>query len=500
LRLLSPDPNIVVLDSIKTFGNIEPQDSAFTGENGYLFRVANSCTNGYLIKFLLECRDDEDSVWLSRIYLRVGMPFFLTGRVYALDTPPQGNNNRRLDPGEECALAIQLKNFGYGNGYNIWAVLKSGDTALRIIDSLGTYGNIPRGDSLLNLIDPFYVACSPRIIPETPIPCTLKIYGNNFQQILPFSLVVGELRPCDPVSDGFYWVYENIDTFYSECPRYEWVEIRNQGVRLNLSDDQTVVIDIPNYFGPIKYYNNYYTQISICSNGWASIGFTNRNDYFNTPLPSPIPNHLAISWDDYYPPTGGGVWYYFDSLNHRLIIEWDSVHYFNPREQWDKFQIIIYDTSYRTINGNNAILYQYYSNNYYLSNTVGHQNYDGSLMVMAVYNNTYNRGFDTLKAGRTIKITPNPPQVDIKEASEKEHKKTLAIQKNKIRFYLPKDSKYIVYLYNLNGQLIKKEKRQDKKGWQTIELKEKLPLGIYLLYLKTADEKIILKSKILLLK
>ncbi|MEO0130452.1 MAG: hypothetical protein ABIK76_02015 [candidate division WOR-3 bacterium] len=499
LNLQFPDPNITLIDSVKNFGNILPQDSAFTGEEGYLFQVANNCTNGYRINFILKCEDELDSFWLSSVYLKVGTAIFRTGIVYALDTPP-GNNNRRLDPGEECAIAIQLRNIGYGNGYNIYTILKSADTSLKIIDSIGIYGNIPAGESSMNLSNLYYVYASPRIIPETPIPCTLKIYGDNFSQILPFIITVGELRPCDPVTDGFYWVYEDIDTFYSECPNYEWVEIRGQGVRLNLGDDETSVIDLPGYFGLIKYYDTYYNQISICSNGWAAIGYTTRADYSNTPLPSQIPNQLACSWDDYYPPIGGGIWYYFDSLNHRLIIEWDSVHYFSPRDQWDKFQIIIYDTTVRTINGNNVIFFQYYSNNYYLSNTVGFQNLTGTSFINILYNTQISRGFDSLRQGRAIKITPNPPQVSIEESSNKEIiRKTIISQKKKIKFYSQKDKEYTIFIYNLNGQLIKKENKYFKKGWQTYNIDKKLPKGIYLIFLKTTDEKIS-KFKILMIE
>ncbi|MCS7250429.1 MAG: T9SS type A sorting domain-containing protein [candidate division WOR-3 bacterium] len=489
MNLQYPDPNIILIDSVKNFGNILPQDSAFTGNQGYRFRVANSCTNGYRINFILRCKDALDSTWLSSIYLRVGTPLFRTGVVYAFDTPP-GNNNRRLDPGEECAISIQLRNIGYGNGYNIYAVLKSADTSLRIIDSIGIYGNISTGDSSINLSNTYYVYASPRIIPETPIPCTLKIYGDNFLQVLPFAITVGELRPCDPVTDGFYWIYENIDTFYSECPNYEWVEIRNLGINLNLGDDETRVINLPTSFGLLKYYNTYYNQISICSNGWAAIGYTTIADYFNTPLPSQIPNQLACSWDDYYPPTGGGVWYYFDSLNHRLIIEWDSVHYFSPREQWDKFQIIIYDTTIGTINGNNVILFQYYSNNYYLSNTVGFQNLNGTSFINILYNTQLSRGFDSLRSRRAIKITPNPPQVSINEEPNKETiRKTIILKGEKIKFYSEKDKEYNYSIYNLNGQLVKKGREYLKKGWQTIKLDKKLPKGVYLLFLKTINEK-----------
>ncbi|MEO0086607.1 MAG: T9SS type A sorting domain-containing protein, partial [candidate division WOR-3 bacterium] len=192
--------------------------------------------------------------------------------------------------------------------------------------------------------------------------------------------------------------------------------------------------------------------------------------------------------------------YYFDSLNHRLIIEWDSVHYFSPRDQWDKFQIIIYDTTVRTINGNNVILFQYYSNNYYLSNTVGFQNLTGTSFINILYNTQISRGFDSLKQGRVIKITPNPPQVSIEESSNKEIiRKTIIPQKKKITFYSQKDKEYTIFIYNLNGQLIKKENKHFKKGWQTYNIDKKLPTGIYLIFLKTADEKIS-KFKILMIE
>jgi hypothetical protein len=46
-RLRENDPYITISDTIKTFGNIQANDSAYTGSNGYNLQVANNCPNGY---------------------------------------------------------------------------------------------------------------------------------------------------------------------------------------------------------------------------------------------------------------------------------------------------------------------------------------------------------------------------------------------------------------------------------------------------------------------
>ncbi|MEO0122365.1 MAG: hypothetical protein ABIK41_06460, partial [candidate division WOR-3 bacterium] len=189
------------------------------------------------------------------------------------------------------------------------------------------------------------------------------------------------------------------------------------------------------------------------------------------------------------PPYGNGIWFYYDTLNHRMILEWDSVHYYNPREQWDKFQIIIYDTTVQTPTGDNIIKFQYLTANYYQSNTVGIEDHTNTIGICAVYNNNYHRASAQIQAGRAIKIiTGQPlPRVGIFEITKKEGD----INKYGELWRLPtilKGSSIIlpikdkeVILYDITGKKVSKDFKI-----------ERLPSGIYLMRIDKKDYKIVI--------
>ncbi|MEO0112285.1 MAG: C25 family cysteine peptidase [candidate division WOR-3 bacterium] len=519
-KLVINDPNINITDSLKTFGDIPQNDSAFTGEDGFKFEVATACTNGYLLNFQLICKDINDSTWVSYIPIVVGAPVIYYHSLIVNDSI--GNNNRRVDPNESAYIYIGLRNRGRGNAYNIYAILKSGDNRFHILDSFGTYGTILVDSLVYNYLDYFKVFAEPTIMPETPIPCTLYIYGEGgYFAIRPFTIVIGELRVSDPTPDNTqptprYWAYEDIDTAYAQRPEFEWVEIRNIGTRLPITqDDQTIQINLP---FPFRYYGTLYTsQLSVCGNGWITPVYTTSTVYTNQPLPDPTSTNpsamICVNWDDLYPPYGNGIWFLYDATNHRMILEWDSVHYYNPREPWDKFQIIIYDTTVRTPTGDNMIKFQYLTANYYQSNTVGIEDQTNTIGINFVYNNTYHRTAGTLTPQKAILINTYQPSAPGKEEvlankllkdKKFNYLASPIVDLPKLNLYLPSDQKVRIDIYDLTGRhirtLVNKELKAgthtiiwDKKDNQGKEVAK----GIYFYQINTKDTQKVLKAIIL---
>ncbi len=415
-KISSDDSLVVITDSVKEFGNIAANDSAFTGSDGYNFIVNPACGNGYTIRFNLEVCDAADSIWNSSFSVMVGTPVlvFTDKTIYdSLGINPNG----KLDPGETADLVLTLRNTGLGNGYNVAGILRSGDSRFTIDDSIGTFGTI-LFDSLGNNIgDCFNVTASALIPQETSIPCTLYISADEgYTSIHCFDIVVGEVRACDPIyDDNLYWAYDNIDTLYSECPIFDWVEINTVGTRLTLNDDQTVQVTFPSTFGSWKFYNQSFSQISICSNGWVAPGYQTRSSYSNRRLPDPYstnPNGMiCANWDDLYPSnTGpGGVYYYHDEANHRFIIEYDSIAYYNPRTTMEKFQIIIYDTTMAAADGHNEIIVQYMTAFLYSSSTSGIEDPTDQIGICAIFNDSLHRGCGSWLPYKAIKYTTDPP-------------------------------------------------------------------------------------------
>ncbi|MEO0121323.1 MAG: C25 family cysteine peptidase [candidate division WOR-3 bacterium] len=488
----SRDTNVTYNDTVKFFGNIPGGDSAFTGENGFNLTLSNNLTNGYSILCSLKLKDAYDSIWYSRFTITVGTPILSYEDFFVKDSFSQRPNGR-IDPGETADVLIKIRNTGLGHGYNVYAILKSSDTLFTIVDSFADFGTVLRGDTAINFNDHFKVFASQLIRPETEILCTLKLYADNYERITTFRIPIGRLTITDPIPDNrqpepLYYAYDDVDTFYQQTEPFEWVEIRNVGTRLPItSDDQTIQINLP---FPFRYYGVLYTgQLSVCGNGWITPVYTTSTVYTNQPLPDPTSSNpsamICPNWDDLYPPTGNGIWFYYDTLNHRMILEWDSVHYYNPREQWDKFQIIIYDTTVQTPTGDNIIKFQYLTANYYQSNTVGIEDQTNTIGICAVYNNNYHRASAQIQAGRAIKlITGQPlPRVNIFEFTKKEGEINKYGELQRLPTILKGSSIILpikankVAIYDITGKKIKDIERKKEK-----EIKiENLPTGIYII-------------------
>ncbi len=514
-RLRTRTAGVTVTDSVKNFGNIAGGDSAFNSQ-GFGMTVANGLPNRYPISCSLICKDALDSTWVSFIILYVGAPAIDFVNKTVKDSA-SSQPNGRLDPGETADLEVTLCNSGLGNAYNVRAVLRSGDSRLVVSDSVALYGTIPAGASATNRTDRFTLFASSSIPPETPITCTLAVSADNgYYSRSTFTIIIAEMRPIDPIPDNsnppLYWAYDEVDTLYPHYPEFEWVEIYGIGTRLNLSDDQTITIDLPPSFGPFIFYNQRYTQISICSNGWIAPGYTTLTTYDNTTLPNTsMPPLIAANWDDLYPPYGDSVWYYHDTANHRFIIEWDSVYYWNST-QWEKFEIIIYDTTLASADGNSRIVIQYLSANKAGSSaTVGIQDHTRTRYIQTLYNGSYHRCASPWIPNHAIKFSTDSPTGVTEQfgASLSAKGKILAIapthfhHTTTINWLVPRAGEVELKIYDPLGRVIKtliKGKMQPgtySTVWNgTDENRRKVANGIYFIRLTTPDNSVKVKTVI----
>jgi hypothetical protein len=406
------DPNVTLIDTFHHFGSVAAGDSAYTGASGYKFSVAVGCTNGYPLPLVLAVKDTTDSMWVNPYGLAVGTGALVNDQVVVHDPPPGGNGNGKIDPNETADLEIAVRNIGRSSVSGVTAILRSMDSRFTVQDSVGTYGDIPADTAIFNTADQYHVTADATIPREFYIPCSLRIVGNGYAATRYFEIQCGVLTETDPIPDGprtpaLYLAYDDVDVSYTEHPTYNWIETRGRGTQLTLSDDQTVQVTLPPEFGTFRYYGQDYTQISVCGNGFVMPGNYTIATWTNAELPtsSMTAPLLCASWDDLYPPTGGGVWYYYDATNHAFVIEWDSVAYYSPRTTFDKFQIVLYDSTVNAYTGDNEFAYQYMTADGYTSNTVGEQNETYDIGINALYNTAYHRACAPLAPGRAIKFT-----------------------------------------------------------------------------------------------
>ncbi|UCC79629.1 MAG: carboxypeptidase regulatory-like domain-containing protein [Candidatus Zixiibacteriota bacterium] len=175
---------------------------------------------------------------------------------------------------------------------------------------------------------------------------------------------------------GYAWV----DSDEPGGPIFSWIDISSIGtvIPLDFYDNQG---PFPLGF-TVDYYGNLYSEIRVCSNGWASFTSTSfSGSNTNMPTPGEPENTLSIFWDYLDPSSGGSVYYYADSLNSRFIISYDGVPHYNGTGSSLYFQIIV--------SANGSILYQYNTMNHaghYVSATIGIENADGTIGLEYDYN------------------------------------------------------------------------------------------------------------------
>jgi len=234
------------------------------------------------------------------------------------------------------------------------------------------------------------------------------------------TLAIGTAGPDSPTGPDAYGYlgYDDLDPSDS-APVYDWLEIDPNlgglGEDVGLTDfayedDDTRTVDLP---FPFRYYGQEFTEISICSNGWAALGQTALTHWRNWGLPcagSPDPL-LAVFWDDLRQSGTNRVYQWHDAANHRYVIQWARMR--NMDNGLNNCEIILYDPAHHpTLTGDGLIVFQYQAvtNNDHDRGyaTTGIQNLDGSDGITWTYYNDYAPGARTLVAGRAIAWVPTP--------------------------------------------------------------------------------------------
>jgi len=416
-----------------------------------------------------------------------------------------GNSNGRLDPGEQAQLVVSLRNVGRLPANAVSGNLHSWNAYVTVDDSTGVFGDIGPDSVRENNADRFAVTASAGTPRGTPCDFTLYLHGTGYSDSVRFTIVVGQITAVDPIPDGprtppRYYAYDDVDITYPPHPTYQWVEIKNLGTRLTLSDDQTVQVSLPSQFGPWKYYGTRFTQLSICSNGFVCAGSQTSAPWTNGQLPGSggPASMVALCWDDLNPPGGQGIWYYHDAANHRFVVEYDSISHYSPSGTYEKFELIIYDTTVTSPTGDNVLTAQYANAVDYSSVTVGLQDPTQSIGIQGLLNSAYHQAAAVIQAGRAIEYTTIP--TSSLEQGNARRAESLGLtafpnpltRSGQVRFSLPKAGRVCLKLYSTDGRLVRTvfNSPRQNAGAYSIPIASRqssfaIPHGVYFLKLET---------------
>jgi len=382
-----------------------------------------------------------------------------------------GNSNGRLDPDEQAQLIVSLHNAGRQPANSVTGHLHCWSSYVTVNDSQGTFGTILPDSTRDNNADRFTVSADAGTPRGTPADFTLHLQGVGYSDSIRFTIVVGQFTAIDPIPDGprtppLYYAYDDVDAAYPQHPSYSWMEINGVGTRLTYNqNDEVDLLSLPTGFGPLKFYGSRFSQISISADGWICPGNYTTSNFSNTALPDPStpPGVICGNWDDLdpYPDGAGYIYWYHDAGNHLLIVEWDSVEYWNQTSVRDKFEVIFYDTTVATPSGDNVIVVQYMTANGYTSSTLGIEDPTRAIAIQDLLNGSYHQAAAPITAGRAIKYCTVAPVSGIADAMRAGAlRPTLGVYPNplrgsgRVRFSLPQAGKVSLRLYSVSGRLV----------------------------------------------
>jgi hypothetical protein len=418
--LLSTDnPNVTISDSVNSYGNISPGSTATASP--FVFNVSTSAQHNDLLKFTLIVTSDEGT-WSGALWILVKDAHLVYQWNQVLDA------NGILEPGETHDFLVSISNIGGLEGMNVWGTLGSHNSGLTVTDSIGYFGDIAVGDSANNSSNHFTISADVQLTPGTIVRFSLIMTGDNgLVDTTGFRLRVGIVDSSAPLGpdDYGYYAYDDTDVGYTEKPDYNWVEIDpnhgGPGDSLILGNDETTTMSLPFSF---KYYGDWYSQISICSNGYIALGATSNADMYNWAIPAAggPPLLIAPFWDDLHPEftdSSGNVSYWHDATNHCFVVEWSRIqHVHDPTNptpgELQTFEVTLYDPQYYpTQTDDGEILFQYLDitnddvwHNYA---TVGIEDYEHTTGLEYTFANSYPDAAAPLANNRAIKFTTDPP-------------------------------------------------------------------------------------------
>ncbi|MCX7995612.1 MAG: C25 family cysteine peptidase, partial [candidate division WOR-3 bacterium] len=147
-------------DTVKTFGNIQSSDSAFTSADGFNILIHPDCPDSHRIRLKLTLIDASLNTWISYIDFLVYSPRpYIILKSFSLNDSSGGNNDRKVNPGENIELSVWLENIGDSMAENVAGILRKEiyDPYFNLSDTLKFFGTIMPQDSATTGNDGFNI-------------------------------------------------------------------------------------------------------------------------------------------------------------------------------------------------------------------------------------------------------------------------------------------------------------------------------------------------------
>ncbi|MFH1863013.1 MAG: M28 family peptidase, partial [bacterium] len=404
VTLSESDPYLTFSDWQENYGSIAPgQTVSIT--NAFAADVSTSVPDEHLFDVTVTMTAGSNS-WQSLVQMVAHAPDLVIADVN-VDDSVGGNNNGQLEPGESADLEITLQNDGSYQAISLSGTLSEANPDIFVNTSYNYYGNINPGASLMRAYNVTALATAPAYF-NVGFSLAYSAAGG-WTETDTFSIDVGNIMytPTGPDAYG-YSAYDIYDQPYA--PTYQWIEIDpgqgGSGTLLNFTDDdQTLHVNLPFTF---VYYGQNAAGISVCSNGWIALGYTEQTDYANSGIPNGAgpPAMIAPLWDDLSPQADGSVSYYHNAAAGLFIVEYYNVRDFYPTWAHYTFEVVFYNpVQHPTTTGDGKILFQYADLDNNTSYTAGIESPDEQTGIQYNFNGYYPSTATPIANARAILFT-----------------------------------------------------------------------------------------------
>ncbi len=423
--VLEADETMVeILDGNASWNTLAGGATAESAD-GFSLRILPSVPEGQLVPVVVRVTGGGDPITVIQLDVR--------NKALLVEEISLASGADHVDPGQEDELVLLVRAGGVADLAAAAVTLVSGSDRLEVIDTEAFDLGDLAVDGTAELR--YTVAGGLSFFQGQEVPLTLQVVdGEGFSGQVSFSGPNGTEVPTGPLGPDRhgYYAIESGDFGIIDHPVYDWKELDPEyggtfDERLYVIDDQVAEVDLPFDF---TYYGNTYNRISVCSNGWISMGSTWMANFRNWNIPSSLgpPDMIMAWWDDLKPMyTAAGdsvhvpVLTRYDEAEGALILSWSRTYaryaWEDPGQPLQEFQLILYDQAVRpTTSGDNEFLMQYkrvtnvdVDNNYA---TVGITNFGHNDGLEVTYANFAAPTCTVPGQGSAILFTTEVPQND----------------------------------------------------------------------------------------
>ncbi|RJP78638.1 MAG: hypothetical protein C4524_06395, partial [Candidatus Zixiibacteriota bacterium] len=418
LTIRSSDPLVTITDSTQSLGSINAGATG-TVNSAFTFSVAATVEDLHGCNFTLRATSGTD-VWESYFVVVAHAPVAQYVS-HTVSDPAPGNNNGNLDPGETATFTVTVRNEGSSTVSGLTATLTENDPYLSLAATPANFGTVaPNAAATGDFTVTALSTCPMEHVAALVLNFTAT---GGYAAADTFSIMIGDstFLPTGPDAYG-YVAYDPFDM--PEAPLYQWVEISADSGGLGTqvaftSDDQVFNFPLP---FPFRYYGTQYNDYTIAANGWVGMGVITADDYSNSAIPNSDgpPAMIAAFWEDLSPQrtNSGKVWRWFDTANHRLVVEYNHIEQFSPLNNFETFQVIFYDPAYyptATADGRIKVQYKDMSASAQSEGTVGIENAAETVGLQYLFDGAYNTCAHAITDGFALLYTTptSLPSVDV---------------------------------------------------------------------------------------